>query len=324
MQKPVAPRKPDLNVNVIAAFAAIYLLWGGTYLAIALDLQSLPPLLLMGSRAVVAGLTLLALAFATHSAWPTRAEWRHAAVGGMLLFAGCHGALGYAQRVIPSGLSAVMLATIPFWMVLLGMVFPVKDKPARGQLAALVPGFAGVALIAWPGETQHVSAGMLLVLLGAALAWATGSMYAQNYSAEVQPLSLAGMQMLSGGTALMLLSTGISELTTFSPHDVSLSAILSFAYLAFAGGAVAFTCYVWLLERMSAPMVATYTFVNPMIAVMLGWAVLGERITAKTLFGAALVIGSLIVLVWLADRKTQTKRRLSQCVPSASRGDESQ
>jgi drug/metabolite transporter (DMT)-like permease len=318
MQKSTAPGKTD--VNVIAAFAAIYLLWGGTYLAIALGLQSLPPLLLMGSRAVIAGLTLLALAFVTHSAWPTRTDWLHATVGGILLFAGCHGALGYAQRVIPSGLAAVMLATIPFWMVLLGMVTPVRDKPARTQLVALVPGFAGVALIAWPGETEHVSAGMLLVLLGAALAWATGSIYAQNYSADVPPLSLAGMQMLSGGTALMLLSTGSGELTAFLPHDVSVTAVLSFAYLAFAGGAVAFTAYVWLLERMSAPMVATYTFVNPVIAVMLGWAVLGERITAKILFGAVLVIGSLIVLVWLADPRTQAAQR----VPSASRGDESQ
>jgi drug/metabolite transporter (DMT)-like permease len=239
MQKSVAPRKIDINANVVAAFAAIYILWGGTYLAIALGLQSLPPLLLMGSRAVVAGLILLALAFATGSTWRTRMEWSHAAVGGALLFAGCHGALGYAQRVIPSGLSAVMLATIPFWMVLLGMVFPVGDKPSRGQLAALVPGFAGVALIAWPGETEHVSIGMLLVLLGAALAWATGSIYAQNYSADVPPLSLAGMQMLSGGTALVLLSAGVGELTAFSPDDVSLAAVLSFAYLAFAGGAVA-------------------------------------------------------------------------------------
>jgi drug/metabolite transporter (DMT)-like permease len=145
LQRSVAPAKADVNANVVAAFAAIYVLWGGTYLAIALGLQSLPPLLLMGSRAVVAGLTLLALAFASKSAWPTRTEWRHAAVSGTLLFAGCHGALGYAQRVIPSGLSAVMLATIPFWMVLLGMVFPAKDKPARGHWLRLCR-----ALPEWP------------------------------------------------------------------------------------------------------------------------------------------------------------------------------
>jgi drug/metabolite transporter (DMT)-like permease len=303
MQRSVAPAKTDVNASVIAAFAAIYVLWGGTYLAIALGLKSLPPLLLMGSRAVVAGLTLLALAFASKSAWPTRTEWGHAAVGGTLLFAGCHGALGYAQRAIPSGLSAVMLATIPFWMVLLGMVFPVRDKPGRGQLAALVPGFVGVALIAWPGHAEHGNINMLVVLLGAALAWAMGSIYAQNCSGDVPPLSLAGMQMLSGGTALMLLSAAIGEFTAFSPHDVSLAAVLSFAYLAFAGGAVAFTSYVWLLERMSAPIVATYTFVNPVIAVILGWAVLGERVTGKILVGAALVIGSLVLLVWLANRQ---------------------
>jgi drug/metabolite transporter (DMT)-like permease len=239
----------------------------------------------------------------------------HAGISGFLLFGGCHGALGYAQRSTPSGLAAVMLATIPFWMVLLGTLVPTRDRrdrPGRWQLAALLPGFGGVALIAWPSQLAgQVHLGMVLLLLAAALSWAAGSIYAQSFSKGIAPIRLAGMQMLCGGGALLALAAVTREFRSFSLADVTVSSALSFAYLTFAGGTIAFTSYIWLLERLPAPIVATYTFVNPVIALVLGWFVLGEAITDRMLAGMGLVIASLAALVWLSDGPQDTKSEIS-------------
>jgi drug/metabolite transporter (DMT)-like permease len=296
--------------TVIAAFAAIYVLWGGTYLAIALGLHGIPAFLLMGSRAVLAGSALLALSYFWDLPLLSANDWLRASIGGILLFAGCHGSLGYAQRVVPSGISAVVLATIPFWMVLLQRVFRMPDSPGAMQLLALIPGFAGVALIAWQGQVHgnQIDPEMLL-LLAAALAWAVGSIYSQSYAADIPAVPLSGMQMVCGGAVLMALSLASGEGRDFSLASLSGISLASFAYLALAGGVVAFTSYNWLLERISAPIVATYTFVNPVIAVLLGWAVLGEQVAPQTFAGIVLVIGSLVGLVWFSHRASHPNRK---------------
>jgi drug/metabolite transporter (DMT)-like permease len=299
-----------VSPTVVGAFAAIYVLWGGTYLAIALGLHGIPPFLLMGSRAAVAGAILLAISYFWDPPRFSWSDWGRSAIGGILLFACCHGALAYAQRVVPSGLSAVMLATIPFWMVLLEKALRAEDRPDTKQLIALVPGFGGVAVITWYGgaEGSQIDPWMLLLLLGSALAWAAGSIYSKHHAADIPAIPLSGMQMLCGGTVLLTLSPLTGETSEFSLPNLSAASIASFAYLALAGGVVAVSCYNWLLDRISAPIVATYTFVNPVIAVLLGWMVLGERITLGTFAGMALVVGSLMGLVWFSYSASQQKR----------------
>jgi drug/metabolite transporter (DMT)-like permease len=286
-------------LRIAAAFAAIYLLWGGTYLAIALGLQSIPAFILIACRSLIGGAVLfLASRLRASELRPLR-DWGHAAIGGALFFIGCHGALAYAQREVPSGLSAVLLATIPFWIVLVNMVVA-RSEPA-GKLLGLVPGFAGVALIAWhetSSSTQPLSWAMILLLLASALSWALGTVYSQRRASHIPADQLAAMQLICGGAGLLVVSAVAGEWRGFALENLTARSVAGLLYLALLGSVVGNTAYLWLLDRMSAPIVATYTFVNPVVALLLGWWVLGERLTWTTLCGTALVISSVVVLLW--------------------------
>jgi drug/metabolite transporter (DMT)-like permease len=285
---------------LLAAFAAVYVLWGSTYLAIALAVQSIPPFLMIGVRSIAAGAILLGFAQFRSHGLPSARAWASAAASGVLLFGGCHGALAYAEKYVPSGLAAVMLATIPFWIVLIKFVISAEDRPKIMTLAALVVGLAGVALFMLPTGPQEagpIAPEMVLVLLGSAFLWAAGSIISQRQSPSIPAVTSAGMQLLCGGAALVIASSLKGELAGFSPLQISPVSWAGLGYLTFAGSVVAFAAYVWLLDHARAPLVATYTFVNPIIAVGLGRAVLGERLTLQMLGGFALVVAS-VIAVW--------------------------
>jgi drug/metabolite transporter (DMT)-like permease len=233
-------------------------------------------------------------------------DWLHGAISGVLLFVGCHGALAYAEHFIPSGLSAVVLATIPFWIVLVNLAIGQRE-PLR-KLAGLIPGLLGVALIAWRGASSSdrpLPLAMIALLLASALSWALGTVYSQRRAGHIPSHDLAGMQLISGGIGLFLLSTMAGEWRTFRIEDVSTASLGAMLYLALLGSAVANTAYLWLIDRMSAPLVATYTFVNPVVALILGWWVLNERITLSSAIGAALVIGSVVLVQLLKGNATR-------------------
>ena len=312
---------PARRAQLVTAFAAIYVLWGSTYLAVALGLRSVPPFLLISGRSVTAGLILLGLSWLRTARFPPAGAWPHAALSGLLLFAGCHGTLAYAQQRVPSGLAAVLLATIPFWIVLLNFIAPTDgQRPRAGSLAAMVPGLVGVALIACRGAGGGVSVEpvMVALLLGAALSWAAGSIVSQRHAPSTSALALAGMQLVSGGVALLAASALAGEVAAFSPNAVSTTSWAALAYLILAGSVVAFTAYVWLLDHAPGPLVATYTFVNPAIAVVLGWAVLGERPGASTLAGMALIIGS-VVAAWCLGSRTSHQDNTKRTTNGADR-----
>lgn len=291
------------RTRLVAAFAAVYVLWGSTYLAVALGLRSLPPFLLMGARSMLAGLILLGIGQIRRPGLPAVGAWGAAALGGVLLFVGCHGTLAYAQQRVPSGSAAVMLATIPFWIVLLNFLFPAERRPRAPTMIALLPGLAGVALIAWHGRSAGSSAidpAMALLLLGSALSWAAGSLVSQRQSAAVPATVLAAMQLICGGAVLLAASAVAGEWDDVALGDVTASSWAGLAYLTLAGSVVGFTAYVWLLDHAAGPLVATYTFVNPIIAVILGRTLLGEQLSTEMLIGVVLVIGS-VVAVWRLD-----------------------
>jgi drug/metabolite transporter (DMT)-like permease len=288
------------RVLILGAFAAVYVLWGSTYLAIAVAVQSIPPFLLIGVRSLAAGAVLLGFAQLRKPSMPPARAWASAAASGVLLFGGCHGTLAYAEKYVSSGLAAVMLATVPFWIVLIKFVISAVDRPKIVMLAALIPGLAGVALFTLPAGSQKaapIAPEMVLVLLGSAFLWAAGSIISQRQSASIPATTSAGMQLLCGGAAILVVSLLKGELTGFSPSQISVVSWVGFGYLTLAGSVIAFTAYVWLLDHARAPLVATYTFVNPIVAVGLGWAVLGERLTLAMLAGFALVVGS-VIAVW--------------------------
>jgi drug/metabolite transporter (DMT)-like permease len=285
---------PLAKAAVPAAFAVIYLVWGGTYLAVALALGSIPPFLLMGSRSVVAGALLLAAAWFSGRT-VKRATSLRAALCGVLLFVGCHGTLAYAQQRVPSGLAAVLLATIPFWIAMIGALVPGGQRPGLKQLSLLAAGLAGVALVVMgrsdgsPGATAYTD---IALLVGAAFSWAVGTILSERWSPKDREVAFSGIALLAGGAVLVLTSAWRGELSSFHVDHVSGTAAAAWAYLTLAGTVLAFAAYTWLLKQVAPALVATYTFVNPLIALLLGWAVLGEQVGITMALGALLVIAS--------------------------------
>jgi drug/metabolite transporter (DMT)-like permease len=277
---------------VPAAFAVIYLVWGGTYLAIALALPSIPPFLLMGSRSVVGGGLLLAAAW-FGSRTMDAGTWARAAICGLLLFVGCHGTLAYAQQRLPSGLAAILLASIPFWIALIGALLPGGERPGLKQLGLLTAGLAGVALVVMGQDKGAAGAAAytdIALLVAAAFAWAVGTVLSERWSPKEREVAFSAVALLAGGAVLVLMSAWRGELASFDPAAVSLTAAGAWIYLTLAGTVLAFAAYVWLLKQVAPTLVATYTFVNPLIALLLGWAVLGESIGIAMALGALLVV----------------------------------
>lgn len=306
------------GIGIGAAFAAIYLLWGSTYLAVAVALPSIPPFLLMGTRSTAGGLILLACVKLAGRPIGSPRTWAFAAGCGMLFFVGCHGMLAHAQQHVPSGLAAVMLATIPFWIVIVKALLP-GHRPAFKNLAILTPGVAGVGLIAWsqigPNSSGPDIADIIL-LLGASASWAVGTILSEAYAGSSSRIALSGMELVTGGLALMVMSGAFGELRLFDPGRISLASSAAWAYLVIAGTVLGFAAYIWLLKQMSPTFVSTYTFVNPVIAVLLGWLVLGEHPTVWMLIGAALVVTSVAGLL-LIDAPFHSARR--EMVAASSR-----
>jgi drug/metabolite transporter (DMT)-like permease len=285
---------------IVAAFAAIYLIWGATYLAVAVALTSLPPFLLMGARSLVGGLILFAWARFDGSPQASLAVWLRAAICGLFLFVGCHGVLAYAQQRVPTGIAAVLLATVPFWIALLDRAFPADDRPTAKQLALLLPGFAGVGLVAWrqadmaPALPYIVD---ILLLLGASASWAVGTILSKRWSAGWPPAALSGMELIAGGTALAMISMILGELASLDFAAVTVASLVAWAYLTLAGTIITFAAYIWLLNQVPPTLVATYTFVNPIVAVLLGWSILGEQPTWSMLVGSGLITVSVASLL---------------------------
>ena len=280
---------------IIGAFALIYLVWGSTYLSVALALGSIPPCLLMGSRSVIGGLVLVAGARLSGSPATTIADWARASVCGILFFVGCHGVLAYAQQHVPSGIAALLLATIPFWIAMLEAVQSRSDHSNPWQILLLIPGFVGVGFIV----IGHIGSGAsdiadLALLLAAAASWALGTVLSRRWSPPETAAEYSGMELLSGGIVLLVISASLHEANAFELQAVTAKAFGGWLYLTVMGTIVTFAAYIWLLKRVPAKLVATYAFVNPVVAVILGGAVLAERLTSAMLLGAALVVGSVI------------------------------
>ena len=301
--------------RVIGAFALIYLVWGSTYLSVALALGSIPPFLLMGSRSVLGGLALVAGARLSGSAAASTADWARASVCGVLFFVGCHGVLAYAQQHVPSGIAALLLATIPFWVALLEATLPGDNRSSMRQIALLIPGFAGVGLIV-AGQMGSGSStiGNLFLLLGAAASWALGTILSRRWSPPGIAIEYSGMELIGGGALLLVISALLHETNAFDLRAVTVKAFGGWLYLTVMGTIVTFAAYIWLLKRVPPKRVATYAFVNPVVAVILGWAVLGEKLSGSILLGAALVVASVVGILLTGTTDKAEIPRARKCV----------
>ena len=294
--------KPARPILLIAAFAAVYLLWGSTYLAIKYAIVTMPPLLMAGSRFLLAG-SILAVAGRLSADYekPTAAQWKTSFIVGGLLLVGGNGGVVLAERFVPSSLAALLIATEPFWIVILGWLWLHGARPGWQVVLGLALGFVGVYLLV--GEQVFAGAGashdMLLgvgLVLAAAFSWAAGSIYGLRSPVPRSAVLASGLQMLAGGALLLLLGTATGEWRGLRPGQFGAAAWLGWGYLVVFGSLVAFTAYSWLLKNAPPARVATYAYVNPVVAVLLGWAVLGEKLSIEMLVGAAVIVGSVVLI----------------------------
>ena len=304
---PTAGRPSTLVVA--ASLGTVYIVWGSTYLAIAFVVESMPPLLAAGARFLTAGLTLIAFLVARDRwrrrrgvgheglTWPRAVEWRTAFFVGALLLLGGNGMVSVAEQTIPSGIAAVIIATTPIWLSVFDAILT-RRMPSLMAIGGLLVGLAGVAILLLPSSGldafNPVGIGILVL---ATVCWASGSLYARRGPLPRSHLLGTGMEQLAGGMVLLVVGTAIGELGGFDPAAVTTSSLLGLAFLIVFGSLVAFTAYVWLLNHVAVTTVATYAYVNPIVAVALGVAFRGETLTPRSLLAAGLIIGAVVAMV---------------------------
>lgn len=295
-----APATPSPSrTALVLAFASIYLIWGSTYLGIRLAVETMPPFLMAGARFIVAGAILLAVMKLRGATWPTAAQWRINAVIGTFLLLGGNGLVVWAEQVIPSGITALLIGVGPLFIVLTEWAWPGGTRPSAGTIAALLLGFAGVTWLAAPWE--ETAAGGLnpagaLAVLGACVFWAIGSIYSRHSKHGAPPLVAAALQMLGGGVALLIVALLHGDFGQFDFAAVSAESWGAFAYLIAIGSLIGFSTFAWLMKNTTPARVATYAYVNPVVAVFLGWLVLGEPITSRTLVASTIIVAAVAII----------------------------
>lgn len=293
--------------KVIAAFAAIYIIWGSTYLGIRFVVETMPPFLTSGVRFLIAGSILFLWSWFRDSERPTRLHWRNTAIVGALLLLVGNGGVSWAVQFIPSGVAALLVA-VP-WLVLVDWARPNGVRPSRGVLVGLVVGLVGVAVLIGPSMLQPPSAAdsaakagdglrlsAVIVLLFTSISWATGSIYSRHAAMPRSSILGTSMQMLCGGALLAITGIIIREPMQFDPAAVSARSLVALVYLILVGSLIGYSAYMWLLKVAPAARVATHGYVNPVVAVFLGWALAGETLSLRTVVAAAIIVGAVAVV----------------------------
>ena len=286
------------RLRLLLAFAAVYLVWGSTYLAIRIAIETTPPFLMAAARFLVAGGLLYGWARLRGAPRPTGPEWRAAAIAGVLLLAGGNGGVVWAEQTVPSGLTALIVGAEPLWVVILDWLRPGGRRPALVTGLGLATGFVGVALLVAPqrGGAASVNPAGAIVLTVAIISWAVGSIYSRTAPAPASPLLGTGQKMLAGGAALAVLSLVAGEPSRLDLAGVSARSALALAYLIVVGAIVGFTAYLWLLRNTTLAKASTYAYVNPVVAVFLGWLILGEPLTARIMLAAGVIVTGVFLI----------------------------
>lgn len=293
--------RPATRAGVIAALAAVYIIWGSTYLAIRFAVETLPPFLMAAVRFLVAGGVLYGWRRAKGFPRPTRSQWREATIVGGLMLLGGNGGVVWAEQWIESGTAALIVATVPLWMVLLDWVSPGGRAPRAMVWAGIVLGLAGVAvLFGAPDDGEMYTAGWAVLVI-ASISWALGSIYSRS-AALPAPLLATSMQMLAGGALLLVAGVVTGELSGLDPASFSTRSVLALLYLIVFGALIGYSAYVWLLRVTSPALASTYAYVNPVVAVFLGWMLAGEALTPRILAASAVIVGA-VALITRAERR---------------------
>jgi drug/metabolite transporter (DMT)-like permease len=283
------------RASLFAAFAALYVFWGGTFLAIRYAVAEIPPLLMMAMRCAAGAAILFAwLAWRRQLERPTRAQWLTSAAAGAFLFVGCHGLLAWAEQRVTSGQAALYATATPLWIVLLDALQH-RRAPARRVLAGLALGTVGVAILSAGGVTSGTTVDKIVLVVGG-LYWAAGSLVARDGARPTSAFQSTAMQLAAGAAALFVASALTGELAGgWNPADVTSRGVAALTFLVVCGTVLGFGAYTWLLRVATPATVSTYAFVNPVVALTLGWAVGDDVIGVRTIVAAALVIGAVLL-----------------------------
>jgi drug/metabolite transporter (DMT)-like permease len=280
-----------------SALIAVYLIWGSTYLAIRYAVETMPPFLMAAVRFIISGGFLYALRRFSGDPRPNAVEWRGATIIGIFLLVGGNGGVVWAEQFVTSSLAALLVATVPLWMVLMDAFRPAGHRPGLLAVAGILIGFGGVVLLirSFAGSTDTTNLTGAAALMFASVAWSIGSLYGRTARLPASQLLGTAMEMLAGGVALLLVAAVLDEWSDLDIATISRRSALALAYLTVIGSS-AFVAYVWLLRVAPTPLVATYAYVNPLVAVLLGYFLAQEPMTVRTLLAAGLIIGSVALV----------------------------
>jgi drug/metabolite transporter (DMT)-like permease len=288
-----ATENRSLKLQIVLAFLAVYVIWGSTYLAIRFVIQDFPPFMMAGVRFLIAGALLYALVRLRGAPTPKPLHWVPAGIIGTLLLVFGNLGVVLSERTVPTGLVSILVAMVPIYVAILDWLRPGGKAPTMRVIAGLALGALGIVFLVGPSNItggHSVDMTGLLFLTVGSISWSAGTLYSRHVRWEVSPLMATAMQMLFAGGLLSMISLSIGEPTHFNITHVGSRAILSLVYLITFGSIVGFTAYIWLLNHVSPSRVATYAYVNPVVAVFLGWAMNGEKFTTEMMFAAAIIL----------------------------------
>lgn len=287
------------TARLVAAFAAIYVIWGSTYLAIRYAIQTLPPLWMATARFLAGGCVLYVLSRFRGAPGATAKGWKHAAALGFMLILCGNGAVAVAEQWVPSGLTAVIVSTVSVWLAIFSWLRPGGKRPTLQVSLGIILGLIGVVMLIGVGALR--GAGAIepvgaIILIVSTMSWAAGSLYSQRVHIADSPLQASGMQMITGGVFLLLAGWIAGESSKFNASGISAVSVLALAYLTIFGSVIAFTAYSWLLKATTPSRASTYAYVNPAVAVVLGWAIAGEPITPRMIVSMCVIVAAVMVI----------------------------
>ena len=296
-----------MRARLIAAFAAVYIVWGSTYLAIRFAVETLPPLLMAGARFVTAGAILMTVArIREPERRPSTIDWRTGLISGLLLLLGGNGGVAWAEQRVPSGIASLLVAVVPLWMVMLDWLRPGGRRPPMLVFAGLAIGLGGLGLLMGPaalhggGDISLIGAAVLFV---ASALWAAGSLFIKHAPRATSGLLGAATQMIAGGCCLLVVGALTGEVSQVDLAHASSRSVLGFVYLVTFGSLVGFTAYFYVLAHTSAAKAATYAYVNPVVAVFLGWLLAHEPVTSRTVLAAGVILAGVAIITVARERE---------------------
>ncbi len=298
---PSSQKSSSSPLLIWAAMISVYVFWGSTYLAIQFAIQSIPPFLMAGFRFLLAGSILYAWRRMSGDPAPNRINWRSAGIVGVLLLLGGNGGVVWAEQRVVSGVAALMVGSAPLWMVLIDWIRG-AFRPTARTLAGVLVGFAGIAVLIGPSEFSGLNGSLdplgAGVLMLASILWASGSLYSRGARLPASPLLGTGMEMLCGGAALLLAGTVTGEWSRLNLAGVTTPSLLGLGYLVVFGSLGGFTCYTWLLRNAPTPLVSTYAYVNPVVAILMGNLLASEPLTPRVVLAAAIIVGAVALITF--------------------------